>query len=132
MDLDHRVHGSRIKSGMTKSGGIERLCEATLDRLPSWVARPGARPRPRVVHLGIGAFHRAHQAVTFDDLGWGVLGASLRSTSVRDAMAPQDHLYSLVVGDEVRIIGAVRDVIAAPQHPRALVEALAAPETELV
>ena len=80
-----------------------RLSEATLDRLPSWVARPRGRPAPRVVHLGIGAFHRAHQAVVFDDLGWGVTGASLRSPAVREAMAPQDCLYSLVVGDADRL-----------------------------
>jgi len=111
---------------------IPRLSEATLDRLAQGVGRSCARPAPRVVHLGIGAFHRAHQAVTFDDLGWGITAASLRSPSVRDAMAPQDHLYSLVVGDDVRVIGAVRAVIVAREEPRALLEALAAPETNIV
>jgi fructuronate reductase len=106
-----------------------RLSEAVLALLPSWVERPLARPAPRVVHLGIGAFHRAHQAVTFDDLGWGVTAASLRSSAVRDAMAPQDNLYSLVVGDEVRVIGAVREVLRAGD---ALKERIAAPETAIV
>ena len=69
------------------------------------------RPAPRVVHLGLGAFHRAHQAVVFDELGWGVTGASLRSPVVRAALAPQDCLYSLVTGEEVRVIGAVREVL---------------------
>jgi fructuronate reductase len=109
-----------------------RLSEATLNSLPSWVERPPSRPAPRVVHLGIGAFHRAHQAVVFDDLGWGVRAASLRSASVRDAMAPQDNLYSLVVGEDVRVIGAVRQVIVAREHPQALIDALAAPETQIV
>ena len=71
-----------------------------------------------MVHLGIGAFHRAHQAVVFDDLGWGIVGASLRSPSVRDAMAPQDCLYSLVVGEEVRVIGAVRERDRRAEDPR--------------
>src|SRR4051812_38695156 len=116
-----RVHGSRIKSGMTNEEAMPpRLSEAVFGRLPSWVKRPRARPAPRVVHLGIGAFHRAHQAVVFDDLGWGVIAASLRSPGVRDAMAPQDNLYSLVVGDDVRVIGAVRNVIVAPEDPGAL------------
>lgn len=106
-----------------------RLSEAALDRLPAWVRKPAARPAPRVVHLGIGAFHRAHQAMVFDDLGWGVTGASLRSPAVHDAMAPQDFLYSLVTGDDVRVIGAVRDVLL---DPGALIEALAAPETAIV
>jgi len=106
-----------------------RLSEATLPRLPDWVRRPGPRPAPRVVHLGLGAFHRAHQAVVFDDLGWGVTGASLRSPAVRDALAPQDGLYSLVTGDEVRVIGAVRGVLLDSPE---LVARIAAPETRLV
>jgi fructuronate reductase len=109
-----------------------RLSEAVLDCLPSWVERPLGRPAPRVVHLGIGAFHRAHQAVIFDDLGWGIKAASLRSPSVREAMVPQDNLYSLVVGEDVRVVGAVRGVIVAPEDPQALIEALAAPETQIV
>jgi fructuronate reductase len=108
---------------------MKRLSEATLHLLPAWVRRPGPRPAPRVVHLGLGAFHRAHQAVVFDDLGWGVTGASLRSPAVREAMAPQDGLYSLVVGEEVRVIGAVREMLLDSD---ALVARIAAPETRLV
>ncbi len=106
-----------------------RLSEATLPLLPDWVRRPGPRPAPRVVHLGLGAFHRAHQAVVFDDLGWGVTGASLRSPAVRDALAPQGCLYSLVAGEEVRVIGAVREVLL---DTPGLVARIAAPETRLV
>lgn len=106
-----------------------RLSEATLPLLPGWVRKPGPRPTPRVVHLGIGAFHRAHQAVVFDELGWGVTAASLRSGAVREAMAPQDCLYGLVVGEEVRVIGAVREVLL---DWRELVVRIAAPETRLV
>ncbi|HVQ09411.1 MAG TPA: mannitol dehydrogenase family protein [Allosphingosinicella sp.] len=106
-----------------------RLSEATLGLLPAWVRPPGVRPAPRVVHLGLGAFHRAHQAVVFDDLGWGVTGASLRSPAVRDAMAPQNGLYSLVVGEEVRVIGAVREVLLDSER---LVARIAAPETRIV
>ncbi len=106
-----------------------RLSEATLGLLPDWMRRPGLRPAPKVVHLGIGAFHRAHQALVFDDLGWGVTGASLRSPAVRDALVPQDCLYSLVVGDEVRVIGAVRDVLLDTPE---LVARIAAHETRLV
>ncbi|HEV7659553.1 MAG TPA: mannitol dehydrogenase family protein [Allosphingosinicella sp.] len=106
-----------------------RLSETTLGQLPDWVAKPGPRPVPRVVHLGLGAFHRAHQAIVFDDLGWGVTGASLRSPAVRDALAPQDGLYSLVVGEKVRVIGAVCEVLLDTE---ALVERIAAPETRIV
>ena len=124
---------------------MERLSESALAALPSDIERPrydrGA-VKAGVVHLGIGAFHRAHQAAVFDDLlargdlRWGVRGASLRSPSVRDSLGPQDGLYSLVVRDgaseRVRVIGAISDVLVAPEGPRALVEALAAADTHLV
>ncbi len=122
-----------------------RLSAATLGGLPGDVARPGydrAATSTGVVHLGVGAFHRAHQAVVFDDLlrggdpRWGVLGASLRSPDVRDQMNPQDGLYSVLVRDgaseQVRIIGALSEVLVAPENPAALVAALAAPQTHLV
>ena len=122
-----------------------RLSAATLDMLPPDIERPGydrARVKVGVIHLGVGAFHRAHQAVVFDDLiragdpRWGVLGASLRSPDVRDQLAPQDGLYSLLVRDgeaeRIRIIGAVQGVLVAPEDPAALVEALAHPDVHLV
>lgn len=122
-----------------------RLSNATLPALPNAVQRPAynrAKLEAGVVHIGIGAFHRAHQACVFDalvasgDPRWGVRAASLRSAGVRDAMAPQDWLYSLVVeeGSErsVQVIGAVKDVIVAPEEPRRLVEAIAAPGAHLV
>jgi fructuronate reductase len=94
------------------------------------------------VHLGIGAFHRGHQAVYFDealergDLRWGVVGVSLRSTQVRDELAPQDGLYSLVVRDgaeaRIRIIGAVRSVLVAPEDPATVVRLLAEPQVHVV
>lgn len=107
----------------------QRLSEANLPLLPDWVAQPRRRPEPKVVHLGLGAFHRAHQALVFDELGWGVTGASLRSPAVREALAPQDNLYSLVVGDDVWVIGAVRGVLLDTPD---LVERIASPETKLV
>lgn len=131
---------------MTGQGrAADRLSAATLGRLPAEVRRPvydrGA-VRTGIVHLGIGAFHRAHQAVVFDDLlaggdaRWGVLGASLRSPGVRDQLAPQDGLYTVRVregeGEAARVIGAVRDVLVAPDAPQRLVEAMAGPETHLV
>lgn len=122
-----------------------RLSLASLDRLPAGVARPRydvAGQKIGIVHLGIGAFHRAHQAVYVDDRlaagerDWAVLGASLRSPDTRDALAPQDGLYSLVVrsGEQtsVRVIGAVRGVLVAPEAPEALLAAMARPEVRIV
>ncbi len=122
-----------------------RLSATTLDGLPADVIRPAydrASVRTGVVHLGIGAFHRAHQADVFDralaggDPRWGVRGVSLRSPGVRDQLATQGGLYSLVVRDgervETRVVGAVAEVLVAPENPAAVVEALADPQTHLV
>jgi fructuronate reductase len=123
----------------------ERLCGATLNLLPSDIARPTydrAAVQTGVVHLGLGAFHRAHQAVYFDealargDKRWGIVGVSLRSGAVRDELAAQDGLYSLLVRDadeaRIRIIGAVREVLVAPEDPPRVVRLLAQPQVHLV
>ncbi len=113
--------------------------------LPDSVAVPTydrSQVRRGVVHLGIGAFHRAHQATIFEaalaagDLRWGVVGVSLRSPAVRDQMRAQDGLYTVVVRDDdaaqVQVIGAVLDVLVAPEDPKAVVAAIGAPDTHLV
>ncbi len=125
--------------------GPPRLCDETLALLPSEVRRPGYDRRALgrgVVHIGPGAFHRAHQAVVFDDLiregdrRWGITAVSLRSAAARDALAPQDGLYTLDVrqGDRssLRVIGAVKDVLTLDEDPRPVVEAIAAPQAALV
>ena len=124
---------------------MNRLSSQTIGTLSADVARPGYDRDAMtcgVVHLGIGAFHRAHQAVVFDDalnagdLRWGIIAASLRSPTVRGQMVPQDGLYTMLVRDggteQARIIGAVRDVIVAPEDPQALLAALASPDTHIV
>ncbi|KAK0341296.1 hypothetical protein LTR94_026944, partial [Friedmanniomyces endolithicus] len=95
-----------------------------------------------VEHVGIGTFHRAHQAVVFDDalksgdLRWGVLGASLRSPGVRDQLNPQDGLYTLVVRDgsdeTLRVIGAGKGVLVGPEDPARLVAAMADRDVHIV
>lgn len=124
---------------------MTRLNDAALSSLPADVARPAydrAAVKTGVVHLGIGAFHRAHQAVVFDDalasgdLRWGVLGASLRSPGVRDQLNPQEGLYTLVVRDgaaeHLRVIGAGRGVLVGPENPAALVAAMADADVHIV
>jgi len=124
---------------------VTGLNDAALKGLPADVARPAydrVQVKTGVVHLGIGAFHRAHQAVVFDDalasgdLRWGVLGASLRSPGVRDQLNPQDGLYTLVVRDgsaeHLRVIGAGRGVLVGPEDPAALVAAMADADVHIV
>lgn len=122
-----------------------RLSAATLATLPASVARPAydrAAVSQGIVHLGIGAFHRAHQAVSTDavlaagDRRWGIVGASLRSPETRDALAPQDGLYTLAVrdgaGERLQVIGSVVGLVVAPEDPAALVALMARPSTRIV
>jgi fructuronate reductase len=124
---------------------VQRLEPNLLDALPSAVARPGydrGRVQPGIVHLGVGAFHRAHQAVLVDDcladgdMNWGIVAASLRSTTTRDALQPQDGLYTLAICDSSgtahRVVGAILRVLVAPEAPAALLDALTDPGIKIV
>lgn len=122
-----------------------RLCEATLAGLPGDVARPGYDRAARgvgIVHIGIGAFHRAHQAAYVDKLlaqsggDWRIRGISMRSAAVRDQMEPQQGLYTLIErdgdGERLRVVGAVSHVVVAGEDPRAAVDAIADPRVAMV
>jgi len=120
-----------------------RLSDATLGALAPDVARPAydrAATRIGVVHFGPGAFFRAHPAWFFDrmlaaDPGLAVSAVSLRSDAVREALQPQDGLYSLIereAGPSIRVVGAVREVLTAPREPDAVLARLADPATRYV
>jgi len=126
---------------------LKTLLPATLHSLPAGIARPAydrAGTGIGIVHLGIGAFHRAHQAVYTDealalagaDGDWGICGVSLRSADVRDRLAPQDGLYTAVekssAGVSRRIVGAVREVLFLGDERPAVDARLAAPTTHIV
>jgi fructuronate reductase len=121
-----------------------RLAPDTIERLPRSVLRPAydLPQRSGIVHLGVGAFHRAHQAVYTDAalaagaLDWGITGVSLRATQVRDQLEPQAGLYTVTQsgndGHEIRLIGAIRRMLVAPENPLAVIDALAAAQTRIV
>lgn len=93
-----------------------------------------------IVHFGPGAFHRAHQACYIDDVlhtdpRWGICEVSLHSTGVRDALVPQDGLYTIAILDEqssFRVIGSVKEVLVAPESPSAVLERMVNPATRIV
>ncbi|MGV3731181.1 MAG: mannitol dehydrogenase family protein [Sphingopyxis sp.] len=95
-----------------------------------------------IVHIGIGAFHRAHQAVYTDDAmragerDWGIVGVSLRSPGVAAQLNPQDGLYTVstrsAAGTGLRLIGAVQKVLVAADEPQAVIDAIAASTTHIV
>lgn len=122
-----------------------QLSAATLDRLPAGVIRPAYDRnalRVGIVHLGVGAFHRAHQAVYTEDLlnagaplRWGIAAASMRSPSTRDALAPQDGLYTVSVPNgtpSLQVVGAIADILVAPENPSGLLERMCAPDVAIV
>ena len=119
------------------------LSQANLGRVPREVKRPGYDRRAvdiGIVHFGPGAFHRVHQAWFVDKLlendpRWGICAVSLRSTDVRDALVPQDGLYTLATLDEwtsYRVIGALKQTLVAPEDPESVLEQLSAPRTRVV
>ena len=124
---------------------IPALSQRSVSRLAPNVAVPRYdrnRMIPGIVHLGVGGFHRAHQAASTDDclnhgeVGWGIVGASLRSADMRDALAPQDYLYALALrdgqGEALRVIGAIQSIVVAARESEALIAHLAAPTTRIV
>ncbi len=128
---------------------VERLHPSTLSKLPADVARPrydrGAL-RAGIVHLGVGAFARAHFAVATEaalhsgaELRWGIVGVSLRQRTTRDALAPQDGLYSVALRgatsgppEKLQVVGALTQVLAAPDDPCAVLARIAHPDTRIV
>jgi mannitol 2-dehydrogenase len=96
-----------------------------------------------VVHIGAGNFHRAHQAVYFDDLAclgishdWGVTGVSLHSPDVKDVLSTQDGLYTVVQRGHdrqtARVVGSIGSLHYAPNDGAAVRAALADPQTRVV
>ncbi len=132
----------------TTGAQARRLRQRLLADLKHDVARPTydrARLHPAIVHIGVGGFHRAHQAVYLDDLAeqsisldWGEQGIGLlpQDRRMADALLPQDCLYTVVEregdGDSARVIGALTDYVFAPDQPERALDLLASPETRIV
>ena len=125
------------------------LSAETLGRLGAGVAVPRYDRRhvtAGIAHISVGNFHRSHQAMYIDTLmnggaamDWGICGIGLQpsNAAMRDVMAAQDGLYTLVIrhGDgtwEPRVIGSVVEYLFAPDDPEAVIEKLAAPAIRIV
>jgi mannitol 2-dehydrogenase len=99
--------------------------------------------RPGIVHVGVGGFHRSHQAVYLDRLAaagastaWGILGIGLRSGGCWAEMLRQNCLYSVLerspTGDRARVVGTILDYLYAPREPGRALAALTSSETKVV
>ncbi len=125
-----------------------RLSAANLASLPSAVRTPAYDRRQllqHTVHIGVGGFHRAHQAVYLDDLlglddteRWGECGIGVLKADdrMRDALRGQDHLFTVVERSEsvqsARVIGSLVDYIYVPGDRELAIERMAAPDTRIV
>ncbi len=112
---------------------------------PPDLARPGydrRAVRTGIVHLGLGAFHRAHQALYTEaalargDTRWGIAGVELRRRHTVDLLARQDHLYTVTkrYGETVhtRLVGAVHRALFAPESLSQLLQLIADPSVSIV
>lgn len=122
-----------------------RLSNSTLVSLPAHIGRPTydrSVLTPGIVHLGIGAFHRAHQAALVDnrlsagETGWGIIAASLRSAETAEALNPQSGLYTMATrdgsGTKLSVIGSILDVIVARAATERLLGAMTDPRVRIV
>jgi fructuronate reductase len=121
-----------------------RLSLATVGRRASNIRAPAYDPsalRVGIVHLGVGAFQRAHQGVFTDDAieaqggAWGIAGVSMRKPDVADELNAQDDLYTVeIMGTKpsYRIVGALRRALCLPSQPAAVLDLIAAPATQVV
>jgi mannitol 2-dehydrogenase len=124
------------------------LKQANLHSLPPEVGVPTYNRKEvgqSICHVGVGGFHRAHQAVYADDLlqigknlEWGLCGIGLlpHDVRIRDVLRDQDYLYTVVereLGqDEARIIGSIVNFLYAPENRETVLEKLASPATKIV
>jgi fructuronate reductase len=124
---------------------MDRLSHRALRGIVSQAALPPAGALDAeigIVHLGLGAFHRAHQAILTQRAlavapgPWAISGASLRSPAVRDALRPQDCLYTLVESDgtdeRASVVASIHEALFAPEEAPLLLARLAAPSTRIV
>jgi len=125
------------------------LNQSNLSRLPTEVARPTYDRRQLstgIVHVGVGSFHRSHEAFYTDELlrsgktsDWGICGVGLRKSDrpMARILEDQDYLYTMIVKHpdghrEARVIGSIVDFLMSDDDPGAVIDRMADPETKIV
>ena len=122
-----------------------KLARATLPLVSKSVHIPAYAPtsaQPGVVHLGLGAFHRAHQAMVFDqllrdgDMRWGIHGVGMTQAGLVNKLRAQDGLYAVRVaganGIEWHVPGALWQTSVATTERQNVLNAIAAPSTRWI
>ncbi|WP_158968095.1 mannitol dehydrogenase family protein [Paraglaciecola sp. L3A3] len=126
-----------------------QLNQSRLANLPSHIDIPAydrSQLKAGIVHIGVGGFHRAHQAMYINELlktpgseQWAICGVGLleNNRGLRDILVKQDYLYSLVVRHpngqiDNKVIGSMIDFIFAPDNKQAVIDKLAHVDTKVV
>jgi len=121
------------------------LCRETQSRLPKSVQSPSYQPIPSaagVLHLGLGAFHRAHQAMVFDqllragDMRWGVHGVGMTQPGLVNKLRAQDGLYAVRIagskGIEWQVPGALWQTSVATTERHSVIKAISSASTRWI
>ena len=132
-------------AGTNATASVPRLSQVTLAAVPASIEKPRydrSAVSPGIVHIGPGAFCRAHLCVYTDDVlaagatDWGIVGADPLTPALRDALAPQDWLYTLLVrgpeGDSARIVGSLAGLLSIPDEAEATLRRMTDPCTRIV
>ena len=125
-----------------------KLSDATLSNLPDDIGRPRydrSQLRPGILHVGLGNFHRAHQAVYYDDLlnaggdpAWGILGAGVMAADeqMRGDLLGQDCLYSVTEmsadSQSVRVVGSMAGFLEVQEGHAPILKAMKDPAVRIV
>lgn len=126
-----------------------KLNTKNLSSLPKEVSVPAydrTKVKTGIVHVGIGGFHRAHQAFYTDQLlaehgvtDWGICGIALLDHDKRiyDTLVDQDGLYNLMITaadgtTHTKVIGAIVEYLFAPENPDAVIEKMAHPDVKII
>lgn len=128
---------------------VMALNDNNLSSLSSGVAVPEydrKQVKTGIVHVGVGGFHRSHQAFYTDeymghtgDLRWGICGVGLREADrkMKEILEEQDYLYTIIVKHsdgrvENRVIGSLTDFLLGSDNPQAVIDKMAADDTKIV
>lgn len=125
-----------------------KLNTAALRSLDTRILQPVFDPsaiKPGILHIGVGGFHRAHQALYVQELiesgehaEWGICGVGLLAgdRKMQSVLRSQDFLYTVLEkdtkGEQARVVASITDFIVAPDEPQSLMDRLAAPDTCIV
>ena len=122
-----------------------KLTEDNLHQLPDTILKPQydrSLTNAGIVHLGIGVFHRAHQAVYTENVlnsfggNWKIIGVSLKTPNIRDCMRPQNELYTVVEKGlskaRYQVIGSIHKILYAAEDTKTILSAMSHDDCKII